>query len=281
MNQPQLAVQPCPKCNASVTIVPQAGMGACQQCSTTFQYDATLAQPYSASPASLSGTSASTPPETPTPSFATNPTGATMAYFQRFGKVGMAAGVVIVLGGVFGFNYVKNHYLGSGAGTAGYGALGLDAKTPEADKLVPSVEGIAKRWAKDAVAWELNVPLRADGKVNVQEGTTVTYISLSAVQSQSKSVRKNSIKKFSFTATNVNHGRLWGATDPWTGVTAPPLPTCSLSKLAETLGKAGLSGEDTARVQFDPQWGLDWRVSSDKLPALSGTYSAADCSKIK
>lgn len=279
MTQPQLAVQPCPKCSASVTIVPQAGMGACQQCSTTFQYDATLAQPYSASPASLSGISASTAPESP--SFASNPSGAVMAYFERFGKVGMAAGLVLVLAGAFGFKFLKGHFLGSGAGTAGYGALGLDSDAPEADKLVPSVEGIAKRWAKDAVPWEINVALRADGKASISEGTTVTYISLSAVQSQSKSVRKNSIKKFSFTAANVNHGRLWGATDPWTGVSAPPLPTCGLGKLAAVLGKAGLSGEDTARVSFDPKWGLDWQVSAEKVPALAGTYSASDCSKVK
>lgn len=92
----------------------------------------------------------------------------------------------------------------------------------------------------------------SDGTVDREKGAQVVYVSPSAVQSSAKKIRENSIKKFSFGASSANHGKRWGATKPWTDVQAPPVPSCTVKQLAQSLEPRGVGVSAAARPFASP-----------------------------
>jgi len=279
MNQPPFITQACPKCRYGVHIVPQVGVGVCPQCHTQVTMAGSPAAAMPQMPTAAMGVNTS-PPMPSAKDLMSNPLGAVAGFFGRFGAVGVVVGTVVVGALAVGFYYVKSNYLGSGKGTAGYAALGLDRAKPDGDKMLTSVEGIAKRWKKEAVFWSVNFrAVSVDGTVNPNEGAEVVYISPGRVASAAKKTRDDSIKKFSFGPTVVSFGKKWGAMEPWKGAEATPLPKCGVKQLASTLQKAGLPADKTFSVIYDPKWGYEWGVDSEHK-AIAGKYSVEDCSKL-
>ena len=130
---------------------------------------------------------------------------------------------------------------------------------------------------------DLSLAVRNDGTVDVSKGAQVMYVSPSKVSSPSKTVRKDSIRKYVFTSSFVDHSRKWNATNQWKGVEAPALPTCTIKQLAKNLEKEGLTAGKTVRISFDPSfdWGAEqvWHVRGED-PKIDQSYSFKDCSKV-
>jgi hypothetical protein len=181
--------------------------------------------------------------------------------------------------------YAKSYFLGGGGkGKAGYGQLGLSPSAPDGDKMITSVAGFATKWKKDAVWWSVNYQaVKADGTVDVSKGAQVEYISPSKVQSASKKVREDSIKKFTFGSSNVDFSKQWDATNQWKNVVPPPTPTCTLKQVMASLASKGVTGNKTVRVTFDPQFQNvnvpTWHVIGQD-PQIDAYYSMADCSEV-
>ncbi len=118
--------------------------------------------------------------------------------------------------------YVKSYFFGGGGkGKIGYGQLGIDKSKADGDKMISSVSGLAKKWKKDAVWWSVNYQaVRGDGTVVLDKGAQVEYISPSKVQSASKKLREDSIKKFQFSTVGVNFSK--NGTPPTSGRTWSP-----------------------------------------------------------
>lgn len=203
-----------------------------------------------------------------------------------FGKLKMIGGgvltVIIIAGGV-GWSLMKGRFIAP-KGKSTYMALGLDKSKLDGDKAMTAVAKPATKWKKDAYWWATNYQaVRADGTVDVSKGAEVMYISPSRVTNASKTGRKDSIRKFQFGGTNVDHSRIWNATNQWKNVSPPALPQCTIKALAASLAKDGLTGDKTVRISFDPQfdWGAEqlWHVRG-KDPQIDATYSMKTCEKV-
>ena len=189
-----------------------------------------------------------------------------------------AIGIAVLSGGGY---FVKKKFFG-GKGKASYAKLEIDPKRAEPDHLIATVSGLAHKWRRDAVWWAINVHnVRVDGTVDLtSHGAEVTYISPHHVQSMSKKLRKNSIKKFSFGARGVNYLKKYDAPQRWENLTAPE-PSCAIKDLVEMLKSRGFAGDKKVRISYDPKFAFStaapsWRVFSDN-PELDGWYSMDDC----
>ncbi len=255
---------PCTKCGTTVWISPAAGIGVCPSCHT----QATLP---GGSPHMASG-------------------GANVAAAMSAGSgmpvlrtIGMILVVVVVGGGGVGYALLKDRFIAP-KGKSTYGSLSLDSKRPDGDQMMTSVAKPAQKWKKDAYWWSTNFQaVRADGTVDVGKGASVEYISPSRVTQASKSMREDSIKKFVFTSSNVDHSQKWNATNQWKNVSPPALPQCTIKQLASALAAEGLTGDKTVRISFDPQF--DWRqeqvwrvIGTD--PKIDARFSMTTCEKL-
>ncbi|MCA9647571.1 MAG: hypothetical protein KC492_43075 [Myxococcales bacterium] len=191
--------------------------------------------------------------------------------------------VLIAVGGI-GFTVLKNKFIAP-KGKMTYSSAGLKSSDkPDGDVMMTGVAANAKKWKKDAFWWSTNYQaVRNDGTVDVSKGAQVMYVSPSKVSSPSKTVRKDSIRKYVFTSSFVDHSRKWNATNQWKGVEAPALPTCTIKQLAKNLEKEGLTAGKTVRISFDPSfdWGAEqvWHVRGED-PKIDQSYSFKDCSKV-
>lgn len=191
---------------------------------------------------------------------------------------GIALAIVLAIAGVF----VKMKLGTTAKGNLSYASLGVDAKKPDGDKLIAALAKPAEKWKKDAIWWSANFQaVDAEGRVDVSKGAEVVYISENGVQSNAKSIRKDSIKKYGAGVAGVKHSDLWGATDPWEGVEKHPEPQCKLKDVMAIVGKQLPAGK-TVRVTFDPKFAdyYAWRVLSDN-PKIDTLYAFSDCSEIK
>ncbi|NVB82510.1 MAG: hypothetical protein HOV81_29290 [Kofleriaceae bacterium] len=191
---------------------------------------------------------------------------------------GIVLAIVLGIGGMI----VKSKLGYTKKGNLSYASLGVDAKHPDGDVLIAKLEQPAKKWKRDAIWWSANFQaVDAQGRVDVSKGAEVVYISETAVQSAARSVRKDSIKKFSAGVAGVAHDKLWGATEPWKGIEQHPTPVCKLKDVMAIVGRDLAPGK-TVRVTFDPRFAdfYAWRVMSDE-PKLDALYAFSDCSLIK
>ncbi len=191
---------------------------------------------------------------------------------------------VLVACGYMAFNHFKDQIFPP-EGTLHYAAIEVDPQRADPDKFLVGVDSRAERWKSDAAFWAMTLPgVRPDGTIDlttVDVSPMITYISVNDVQSQLKTTRKDSVKKFTFGKEKISHGTIWGASEPWTGVVPPPPPRCTIKGLVSTLGEMGFQGDQSVCVMFDPKWTdrLAWSV--DQGPGqLTGHYDWNDCSKI-
>ena len=166
-------------------------------------------------------------------------------------------------------------------GNLSYSSLSMDPKKVDPDAMITAVGDAARKWKKDAIWWSINLQkVKADGTVDVTGGgAQVVYISQDDVQSKVKKTRDDSVKKFNFGPAGVDHKQVWGATDPWEGVSAHETPQCSIKQVIELLKKDhGLADGKAVRVTFDPQFAkaYAWRVIGED-PKLDLSFSWADC----
>lgn len=193
-----------------------------------------------------------------------------------FGAIGLA--IVLAIGGVF----VKMKFGTTAKGNLSYAGLGVDNKKPDGDKLIAALAKPAGKWKKDAIWWSANFQaVDAEGRVDVSKGAEVVYISESRVQSAAKSVRKDSVKKYSAGSAGVSHSKIWGASEPWQGIERHPTADCSIKDVMALVAKELPAGK-TVRVTFDPKFAdfYAWRVLSD-APKIDRLYAFSDCSIIK
>ena len=305
---------PCRQCGTTVWISPQVGFGVCPSCHQQNQLGpgqaagpagaqqpgqpggypqpGGYAQPGAAQPGQPGGYPQPGGYAQPGAAQPGMPAMPQMAFPQAGGAGGFgmarifggAVLAIVVAGGGIGYGLFKDRFIPQ-KGKATYGALGLDAKRPDADTMISSVASYAKKWKKDAYWWEVNLQaVRADGTVDVSKGASVEYISPSGVQKKSKKLREDSIKKFVFGPNNVDYSKQWNALNEWKGVSEPAEPDCSIKDLMKVVAKeAKMGDDDTVRVSFDPQF--DWRdqqlwhVIGDS-PKIDARYSMKDCAKV-
>jgi hypothetical protein len=198
--------------------------------------------------------------------------------FKLIGAIVFAiiAGVAVMI--------VKGKIKGSGDGTAkgniSYKSLGLDPRKVPVDEMISSVRPTATRWRKDAVFWSMNLQeVHADGTVDTKGGgNQVVFISLGGVSADIPRVREDSIKKFNFGPSGIDHSQIWGATDPWSDVYPLEKPTCGVAELMEKqLSKRGITGDKTVRISLDPDDYGVWHVWGD----INAYFSPQDCSELK
>ena len=202
--------------------------------------------------------------------------GGGMSKFKIIGSVVLV--IALSIAGVI----IKMKMGGTAKGNLSYASLGVDSKKPDGDKLIAALATPAKKWKKDAMWWSANFQaVDAEGRVDVSKGAEVVYISENGVQSNAKSVRKDSIKKYGAGSAGVKHRDLWGATDAWEGVEQHPAPQCTIKDVMAIVGKQLPAGK-TVRVTFDPKFAdyYAWRVLSDN-PKMDTLYAFSDCSVIK
>ncbi len=202
--------------------------------------------------------------------------GGGMSKFKIIGSVVLV--IALSIAGVI----IKMKMGGTAKGNLSYASLGVDSKKPDGDKLIAALATPAKKWKKDAMWWSANFQaVDAEGRVDVSKGAEVVYISENGVQSNAKSVRKDSIKKYGAGSAGVKHRDLWGATDAWEGVEQHPAPQCTIKDVMAIVGKQLPAGK-TVRVTFDPKFAdyYAWRVLSDN-PKIDALYAFSDCSVIK
>ncbi|MEZ4220507.1 MAG: hypothetical protein R3B13_06205 [Polyangiaceae bacterium] len=310
MQVPGFVQQPCSRCGAQVYIAQATGMGICPSCHTQNNlaaapaaqgYGAPGAAPgYPAPGAAPAAQGYAAPGAAPgaqgygmpgaaagygmpaggMPNYAAASGGSSM--FKAIG--GAAAAILVAVLGIGGW-YVKSYFFGGGGkGKIGYGQLGIDKSKADGDKMITSVAGLATKWKKDAVWWSVNYQaVRPDGTVILDKGAVVEYVSPSKVQSASKKVREDSIKKFQFSTVGVDFSKKWNATNQWKNVISPPTPQCSIKQLAGQLAKQGLTGEKTVRITYDPQFQNvnvpTWHVIGTD-PKIDAYYSHVDCSEV-
>ncbi|MCA9599406.1 MAG: hypothetical protein KC776_39130 [Myxococcales bacterium] len=269
MQQAGFTQQPCSKCGTVVWIPQATGMGICPSCHT--QNTLAGGAPQAAAPQQYPGM-----PNMGAASGGGFPVGRMIA--------GVGGAIVIGVLSIGGW-YVKSYFFGGGGkGKIGYGQLGIDKSKADGDKMITSVSGLATKWKKDAVWWSVNYQaVRADGTVLLDKGAVVEYVSPSKVQSVSKKLREDSIKKFQFSTVGVDFSKKWNATNQWKNVVPPPPPTCTLKQVTASLASKGLTGDKTVRVTFDPQFQNvnvpTWHVIGDD-PKIDAYYSMADCSEV-
>ena len=198
--------------------------------------------------------------------------------------IGSVVLAVVVGGGYFAFNMVKNRFIAP-KGKMTYSAAGLkSADASDGDIMITGVAANAKKWKKDAYWWSANYQaVRPDGTVDVSKGAEVVYISPSKVSALTKTGRQDSLRKFVFGPTYVDFSRKWNALNQWKGVESPALPTCTIKQMAKALEKEGLTGTKTVRISFDPSfdWGAEqvWHVRGTD-PKIDASYSMKTCAKL-
>ena len=315
---------PCSNCGTVVWIAQATGTGICPSCHTTNQLPAGGAPPpgpapaaappgaYGAAPAPGAppgGAPGAAPPGAygapagaapPQPGYAAPPPGAAgmppaagyapvaipTAGFP-IGKLLGGVGAAVLFGALaLGGWWVKGKFFGGGGkGKIGYGALGIDPDKADGDLMLASVRPYATKWKRDAAWWSLNFQaVRPDGTVDLGKGAKIEFISPKKVTSAAKSVRKDSIKKFTFGPNRVNHGKKWNATRQWKNVNPPPAPACTLKQLTAQLASQGLTAGKTVRITYDPQFAKGpepaWHVIGED-PKINGYYLMTDCSEVK
>lgn len=269
---------PCTKCGTTVWISPAAGMGICPSCHTQNNLPQGAAPQAGGMPGAMPGM-----PNTSAPPMAM-PAVTGGGGFPMFKAIGGGLVVVLLAGGGIAFSVLKKRFIAP-KGKMTYSAAGLKSSdNPDGDVMMTGVAANAKKWKKDAYWWSTNYQaVRNDGTVDVSKGAQVMYISPSRVSSPAKTVRKDSIRKYVFTSSFVDHSRIWNATNQWKGVAPPAMPTCTIKQLAKNLEKEGLTKGKTVRISFDPQfdWGTEqvWHVRGED-PKIDQRYSFKDCSKV-
>jgi hypothetical protein len=277
MNIPGYNQVPCPKCGQPVMIAQVTGTGFCR-CGNQV-------------------TAASGGPPGPAPPMGGMPGMARMPFGQVggggspkakiFGAVGVA--VVLAIAGTAWSMLKRDLFGGGGRGNIGYGQLSIDPKKADGDAMMYAVAGLATKWKRDAVWWGLNYQaVHTDGTVDLENGATVTYASLSSAQSGAKSVNQDSLKEFAFGANGVNFSRMTGVRDPkeWASAEPPVRPRCTLKQLTQTLQAKGLTGSKTVRITYDQQFAFagpaepSWRVIGED-PKIDSYFSMATCAKTK
>src|SRR5688572_4933168 len=129
------------------------------------------------------------------------------AKFKIIGGVVLA--IVLAVGG-----FILKSKFTTPKGMLSYGALGLTKGKPDADAAYLAVAKPATKWKKDAIFWSVNFQaVRADGTVDVSKGAQVVYVSPNAAGSHAKSVRSDSMKKYSFSSSGISHKDRWGFTN--------------------------------------------------------------------
>lgn len=303
---------PCPKCRSIVYVAPQAGFGVCPSCHTQVAMPPGGAQPPGAQPPGMQPMGGQPPGMQPmggqppggqppgmqpmgAPPMGGQPMGGMQIPQMGMGAVAFTppskgrmflgvAGAILVALASSGFYFAKSKLMGPGKFKANYSAVGLDADKADADKMITSVAGLAKKWRSDAIWWSVNFQeVHADGTVNVSNGAVVEYISPSRVGSAAKKVRQDGIKKFQFGPSVIDYTQQWDALNQWKGVEEPTAPSCGIRELMKKLGPKGLKGDKTVRVTFDPQWdwGEDqvWHVIGTD-PKIDARYSMKNCEEV-
>ena len=196
----------------------------------------------------------------------------------------VVAAIAVAIIGVVGMT-LKNKIGGAKAGkhTISYNRLGLDKNKANVDDVIDSLGGYAAKWKKDASWLAVNFHhVRPDGTVDLTKGSAVVkFVSPSRVRSKAKSVRKDSIKEYSFGAAGARSNKIIGARKPWEDFEAFSLPGCKVSNVVATMNERGFDS-GTVRITFSPSSnvGWNWKVFS-KNKELDGYYAMSDCSYSK
>ncbi|MGD0527091.1 MAG: hypothetical protein ABSE49_18250 [Polyangiaceae bacterium] len=284
MNIPGFTQVPCPRCGQPVMVAQATGTGFCRCGNQVTSGAAPGAAPPGAGPGAMPGMGGM--PGMPRMNFPQVGAGGSPKA-KIFGAVAVA--VVLIIGGGAWSAFKTDMFGAGGKGNIGYGQLSIDPKKPDGDAMMLSVAGLATKWKRDAVWWGTNyLAVHPDGTVDVEQGATVTYASLSSAQSLAKSVNKDSLKEFSFGPTGVNFSRMTGVLDPtkWANAKAPELPRCTIKKLAQSLASKGLTGSKTVRITYDQQFAFagpaepSWRVIGED-PKMDSYFSMATCAQTK
>lgn len=293
----------CPTCRSIVHVSPQVGYGVCPTCHSQVPMaqgaqPQTLASaggmppgmsPPGMSPPGMIPPGMSPPGRVPQGSAPLAPMvgGFPATGYSPPSKARMflpiIGAVLVAAVGSAGY-FVRSKLLGPGKNKASYLMVGLDADKPDADKMISGVSGLAKKWRSDAIWWSVNLQaVHADGTVDVSQGAVVEYVSPSRVGSAAKSVRKDSIKKFSFGPSAIDYSQMWNALNQWKGVEEPATPQCGIKDLMKKLGSKGVKGDKTVRVSFDPQWDWGqeqtWHVIGQD-PKIDAHYSMKSCDEL-
>ncbi len=274
---PGFVQQPCSSCGTMVYVAQATGMGICPSCHK--QVNLAGGAPGAGAPQPQGYGMPPGQQQYAMPQMAM-PSAGGMGMGRLLGGVGGAVLIGVLSVGAW---YAKTRIFG-GKGKVGYGLLGINPSAADGDKMITSVSGLATKWKKDAVWWSVNYQaVKADGTVILDKGAEVEYVSLSKVQSASKTVRQDSIKKFSFGPSGVDYKKQWDAINQWKNVVPPPTPGCSMKQMVAGLASKGLTGEKTVRVTFDPQFQNvnvpTWHVIGTD-PQIDAYYSMADCSEV-
>lgn len=309
--------QPCSRCGTTVYIPQQTGMGICPSCHTQNNlasapaspgaqpnygapsaqpnygapgaqpnYGAPGAQPNYGAPGAQPNYGGAQAPNYGMPAGMPNYSAASgSSGFPVFRAIGGAAAALLIGALSIGGWYFKSYFFGGGGkGKIGYGQMGFTKDKADGDLMITNVAGLATKWKKDAVWWSANYQaVRSDGTVAVEKGAVVEYVSPSKVQSPSKKLREDSIKKFQFGPSGIDFSKKWNATNQWKNVVPPPQPQCSIKRLTAALAAKGLTGDKTVRITFDPQFQNvnvpTWHVIG-KDPQIDAYYSHVDCSEV-
>lgn len=271
---------PCSKCGTTVWISPQAGMGICPSCHTQNNLPQGAA-PQAGAPGGMPGGMPGMPNTAPPMAM---PTASGGGGFPMFRAIGGVLVVVLIGGGALAFNLLKSRFIAP-KGKMTYSAAGLKSSdNPDGDVMITGMTSNAKRWKKDAIWWSANFQaVRSDGTVDVSKGAQVVYVSPKKAMSPVRTLRKDAMRKYTFTSSYVDFSRKWNLVKQWKNVTAPALPGCTIKQLTKNLEKEGLTAGKTVRISFDPRfdWGAQqsWHVRGDD-PQIDASYSMADCTKL-
>ncbi len=197
-------------------------------------------------------------------------------------KFKIIGGVVVVIALAIGGVIFKMKFGSTAKGNISYASLGVDRNKPDADALIAALATPATKWKRDAIWWSANFQaVDAEGRVDVSKGAEVMYISENGVQSASKVVRRDTIKKYNPGAAGVSHKQRWDATNQWEGVGTHAEAKCKVKDVMAIVGKTLPKGK-TVRVTFDPKFAqfYAWRVMSSD-PKIDTLYAFEDCSIIE
>jgi hypothetical protein len=171
-----------------------------------------------------------------------------------------------------------------------YAELGINRSRAPVDALVEAALADARRWLRDATWLSIAVDgVRADGTIDLSAaaGTPrVRVISPGRARSLSRHRRAAAILEYRFDGGGISAPAVAGVEKPWPARFPARRPRCGVAALARAARERGLGAAETLRLTFDLRIagpsgarGAAWRVFSDR-PAVSGYYSAADCSYI-
>lgn len=312
---------PCSRCGTTVWISPQMGMGYCPACQQPNQLPAGAAAAAPPPQAPLAPGWGGAPQAAPAPGWGGAPAApgqvhgqpygggvppafAPGAHPQLSGYSGMAArspklalfaafGFAVIVGfAMIGWAMLKDRIRGMLDGSAKYkvswSEIGQDAKKPDGDALRAALAPRATKWKGDAVWWSMNFQaVRPDGTLDVSKGAELMFVSPTGVRKATKKLREDSIKKFKISSGGADFTDRWDATEQWGEIAPPRVPACTLKQLAASLASAGLTGDKTVRVDFDPKWvhlaglGEDAYHVIGEDPKIDAWYSFSSCAKLK